>query len=98
MRVFIALLLTGAGSFAADWNPKLAAQYLDQRQQEWSVWPTAASAGGPCFSCHTGMSYMLGRPALRRLLGEKQPTKWETAILQKMAANAGKEPQGQLRM
>jgi len=99
MRAFVALILTATGCFAADWNPKLAAQYLDQRQQEWSVWPTAAAAnGGVCFSCHTGMTYMLARPALRRLLGEKEPTKWEASIFQKMAADAGKEPPGQLRM
>lgn len=99
MRTFVALMLAAAGCFAADWNPKLAAEYLDQRQQAWSVWPKASAAtGGVCFSCHTGMTYMLARPALRRLLGEKQPTKWETSILHKMAADAGKEPPGQLRM
>lgn len=90
MRMFVALLVTATGCFAADWNPKLAAEYLDQRQQAWSVWPTATASGSACFSCHTGMTYMLARPALRRLLGEEQPTKWETSILRKMAADAGK--------
>ena len=99
MRLLLALMMSGVACLAADWNPKLAAEYLDQRQQAWSVWPTAAAnGGGACFSCHTGMTYMLARPALRHLLGDKQPTKWETSILQKMAADAGKEPPGQLRM
>jgi squalene-hopene/tetraprenyl-beta-curcumene cyclase len=99
MRISIALILLCATCVGADWNPKLAAQYLDGRQEAWFAWPTAANGpDGPCFSCHTGMSYLLARPALRRLLDEKQPTKWETSILHKMAASAGKEPAGQLRM
>jgi squalene-hopene/tetraprenyl-beta-curcumene cyclase len=82
---------------AADWNPTLAAKYLDQRQRAWSVWAPADTPTGACFSCHTGMTYLLARPALRRLLNEKQPTKWETSIKRKMATDAGNEPQGELQ-
>ncbi len=98
MRTFIALSLLGWTCFAADWSPQKAADYLDRRQKEWAAWPPAATSNGACFSCHTGMTYMLARPALRKVLGEKQPTQWETAILKKMATDAGKEPAGQLRM
>src|ERR1700722_13426768 len=83
-----------ATSSAADWNPALAAKYLDQREQAWSHWAPADTPDGPCFSCHTGMTYLLARPALRHLLNEKQPTKWETSIKRKMAADAGNEQQG----
>jgi len=82
---------------AADWNPALAAKYLDQRQRAWSVWARADTPTGPCFSCHTGMTYLLARPALRRLLNERQPTKWETSIKAKMAGDAGNEPQDELQ-
>jgi squalene-hopene/tetraprenyl-beta-curcumene cyclase len=98
VRASIVFIFFCAACSAADWNPELAAKYLDQRQQDWFAWPTAAAPDGACFSCHTGMTYLLARPALRRVLGEKQPVKWETSILQKMAAHAGNEPKGQLRM
>src|ERR1700722_16172210 len=65
----------------ADWSPRLAANYLDGRQQQWSVWPTAAGPGGACISCHTGLTYLLARPALRQALGEAQPTEYEKLIL-----------------
>lgn len=84
-------------AFAADWNPKLAAEYLDGRQQEWFAWPRAASANGPCVSCHTGMPYLLARPALRRVLGEPKPTKYETGLLDRLRVQAGAEPPGALQ-
>ncbi len=92
--VFIFLCVFCANCSAADWNPTLAAKYLDQRQQAWSRWAPADTPDGPCFSCHTGMTYLLARPALRRLLNDKQPTKWETSIKEKMATDAGNEAQG----
>jgi squalene-hopene/tetraprenyl-beta-curcumene cyclase len=94
----IALTLLLAGScLAADWNPKLAADYLDARQQAWAVWPQAMSADGACVSCHTGMTYLLARPALRRLLGETQPTEWENKLRDRLRAHAGAEPAGALQ-
>jgi hypothetical protein len=33
----------------------------------------------PCVSCHTGMTYLLARPVLRRALHESEPTTFEPA-------------------
>lgn len=67
-------------SLCGDWNPRLAADYLDGREKEWFSWKTAQTPGGPCVSCHTNMTYLLVRPELRRELGEKQPTIYETGL------------------
>jgi squalene-hopene/tetraprenyl-beta-curcumene cyclase len=82
---------------AGDWSPPLAAKYLDGRQQEWFAWPTAQSPNGPCVSCHTGMPYLIARPALRRLLKESQPTMYETGLLDRLRSNAGAKPAGALQ-
>jgi hypothetical protein len=82
---------------ASGWNPQLAAKYLDGRQQEWFAWPRAQSKDGPCVSCHTGMPYLLARPALRRLLKETQPTMYETGLLDRLRSNAGAKPAGALQ-
>jgi squalene-hopene/tetraprenyl-beta-curcumene cyclase len=84
------LLLTAAPSVCADWSPQLAAQYLDSRQKEWVAWPVASGPGGTCFSCHTGMTYLLARPALRRVLGESAPTTYETSALDGLRARVDK--------
>lgn len=98
------LLLVAAGVWMAaladstpNWNPQLAADYLDGRQQLWSEWPRAQSANGACVSCHTGMTYLVARPALRRLLGESQPTKYETMLLSRLRSNVGAKPPAALR-
>jgi squalene-hopene/tetraprenyl-beta-curcumene cyclase len=70
----------------AGWNPKLTAEYLDTRQKEWAEWPAASAPGGTCFSCHTGMTYLLARPELRRVLGESGPVRYETAVLDGLRA------------
>ena len=85
--VVVALALP---AFAADWNPRLAADYLDSRQKEWFAWDRAKAPGGPCVSCHTGATYLLARPALRRALGESQPTPYETGLLDALRARADK--------
>lgn len=64
-----------------DWNPQLAANYLDGRQKEWFAWPRANTAVGVCVSCHTGLPYMLARPALRTVLKEAGPSPYETGLL-----------------
>jgi squalene-hopene/tetraprenyl-beta-curcumene cyclase len=94
----MAIVCAGApvGS-ANDWSPKRAAQYLDERQREWFAWPQAQSPNGPCVSCHTGMPYLLARPALRRLLKETQPTMYETGLLDRLRSNAGAKPAGGLQ-
>ena len=84
-----ALLAVGAvPGFCADWNQRLAADYLDSRQKEWFAWPYAKAAGGACVSCHTGVTYLLVRPALRRALGESQPTSYEKGLLEGVQAQA----------
>ena len=79
-----------APAFCGDWNPRLAADYLDGRQKEWFAWKPASGPGGPCFSCHTGMTYLLARPALRRVLGESEPTIYEKGLLDALRARADK--------
>src|SRR5579863_6696849 len=75
-------------AFCADWNPQRAADYLDARQKAWFDWKVAKASGGPCFSCHTCSTYLFARPALRRVLGEKQPTEWETGLLDALNARS----------
>ena len=76
-RAAVCLALSLSPAVAADWNPRLAAQYLDSRQKEWFAWPRANAGAKPCISCHTGMTYLLARPALRKALGEDMPTEYE---------------------
>ena len=75
------VVLTVSPGMGGDWNKRLAAGYLDSRQEEWFQWPRAAAPGGPCVSCHTGVTYLLARPALRRALGEKEATPYETGLV-----------------
>jgi squalene-hopene/tetraprenyl-beta-curcumene cyclase len=66
---------------AAAWNRKAAAAYLDQRQDWWMTWPTAARDHGTfCVSCHTVAPYALARPALRQALGESAPSATEIKL------------------
>lgn len=75
------VLLLPALASAADWNPRAAADYLDARQQQWFAWSGANANAKPCVSCHTGLPYLLARPALRRVLHESGPTLYETGLL-----------------
>ncbi len=75
---------------AADWDPKRAVAYLDARQQVWFGWKPAAAKGGPCISCHTGVTYSLARPALRKALGESARTTYESGLLDGAAARLDK--------
>jgi squalene-hopene/tetraprenyl-beta-curcumene cyclase len=60
------------------WSGKAAAAYLDQRQDWWMTWPTAARDHETfCVSCHTALPYALARPALRQALGESGPSATE---------------------
>src|ERR1051325_5657402 len=100
--ILVALLasaFTRAGSIHAreDWDPARAATYLDSRQQKWSAWPQAASPDGPCVSCHTGMTYLLARPALRRFLHETSPTTYEVSLRDRLKAHAGSKPAAALQ-
>jgi squalene-hopene/tetraprenyl-beta-curcumene cyclase len=98
--LLVAVVITWSAvtaSVAQNWNPRLAAEYLDGRQQKWSEWPRAQSANGACVSCHTGMTYLIARPALRRTLGESGPTKHEVALLDRLRSNVGAKPPAALR-
>ena len=64
------MILAAPLAYGGDWSPRLAADYLDGRQKEWFAWPAAKAPGGTCISCHTGMTYLLSRPALRKALGD----------------------------
>src|SRR5947199_10202871 len=92
MRVALVMLVGSAAALAADWDAIGAARYLDGRQKEWFAWPQAASANGPCVSCHTGMPYLLARPALRQVLHEAAPTMYETKLIDRLTAHAGAKP------
>ncbi len=94
---FALFALTTANIVAADWSPEAAARYLDERQKQWFEWKPAASANGPCVSCHTGMTYLLARPALRRVLKEEQPTIYERGLLARLRSNVGAKPPGALQ-
>ena len=64
------------------WSPKAAAGYLDSRQLWWQGWDRAQKDHGTtCVSCHTVLPYALGRPALRRALGEQKPSPAELTML-----------------
>ena len=87
IRVVALWVFTVAAGFSQDWNPKLAERYMDSRQQEWVTWPMALHSGVACVSCHTGLPYLLARPALRHALGEKTgPTLYEAVLVDSMRA------------
>jgi squalene-hopene/tetraprenyl-beta-curcumene cyclase len=91
MRWGACSLLVTASLWASDWSPRKAADYLDGRQKEWFAWPTANASGTPCVSCHTGLTYLLVRPALRRALGESAPTQYETGLLDALRTRVEKK-------
>ena len=93
MRILTLLVtaLIPLSGYSADWNPRLAADYLDSRQKEWFAWDRAKVEGGVCISCHTGVTYLLARPVLRRALSEGQPTTYEKGLLGGLHAQAEAE-------
>jgi hypothetical protein len=97
MLMLAAILVATTSTLSADWSPELAARYLDGRQKEWFSWKPAMSADGPCVSCHTGMPYLLARPALRSRLKESRPTMYEVGLLDRLRAKAGEKPAGALQ-
>src|SRR5262245_34791102 len=97
MRLLFIVVLFASPTFAQGWNTRRAADYLDSRQEKWFAWPTAQSKDGPCVSCHTGLTYLLARPVLRTALGENQPTKFETGLIDRLRSNIGAKPPAALR-
>ncbi|MGA8274111.1 MAG: hypothetical protein WB919_21305 [Candidatus Sulfotelmatobacter sp.] len=68
------------------WDPKAAAAYLDQREIIWMGWPGSARDHGTfCVSCHTGLSYALARPTLRKALAEQGPSINERNLLENVS-------------
>ncbi|HUL75054.1 MAG TPA: hypothetical protein VLT86_18215 [Vicinamibacterales bacterium] len=64
------------------WDARAAASYLDGRAEWWTTWPSAKRDHGTfCISCHTTLPYALARSALRRVLGEREPSAPEAKIL-----------------
>jgi squalene-hopene/tetraprenyl-beta-curcumene cyclase len=97
LLTLVALLVATTSTLSAEWSPEAAARYLDGRQKEWFSWKPAVSADGPCVSCHTGMTYLLARPALRHRLNESQPTIYEVGLLDRLRAKVGEKPPGGLQ-
>jgi len=97
LLAFVVFMAATADVLTADWSPQAAARYLDERQKQWFEWKPALSADGPCVSCHTGMTYLLARPALRRVLNEDQPTVYERGLLDRLRAKVGAKPPGALQ-
>jgi hypothetical protein len=90
MRLVLAAIIAFP-AFATDWNPRAAADYLDARQKQWLAWPVSNLADGKkCVSCHTGLTYLLARPALRRVLQESTPTEYETVLLDTLRSRVSK--------
>jgi squalene-hopene/tetraprenyl-beta-curcumene cyclase len=85
-RIAALLALAATPALCGDWSARLAAQYLDSRQKDWFAWPPANASGVPCVSCHTGVPYLLARPALRQALGETAPTLYEAVLLDGLRA------------
>ena len=70
-------------------DAKAAAKYLDARADAWSVWPNAQRDRGTyCLSCHTTLPYALARPALREAVGEHEPSRSESKILNNLLTRA----------
>ena len=101
--VFSVAFATLPGSAArgpADgWDPAAAARYLDARMDMW--WANAkvlrtGEGQTRCLSCHTAVPYVLVRPALRVVLGERTATAHETRMIQqihrRITFTAGDQP------
>src|SRR5260370_20351600 len=78
----VAARFTHARAPSPSWNPQAAAAYLDGRAEWWLHWPNAArDHHTSCVSCHTAVPYALARPALRTVLGQRDPAAPERRLL-----------------
>src|SRR6267142_4860987 len=78
----VAARFTHARAPSPSWNQQAAAAYLDGRAEWWLHWPNAArDHDTSCVSCHTAVPYALARPALRAVLGERDPAAPERRLL-----------------
>src|SRR5262249_55970407 len=75
--------LPAADAPRSGWSPQAAAGYLDGRINWWMDWPGAARDHATfCVSCHTAVPYAMGRLALRKALGEQEPSAPERRLLE----------------
>jgi len=91
-RVAVCLAISAWAGVCADWNPKLAAQYLDARQKDWFEWPRANTGAKPWHF----LPYQrdLSDGASRRCakaLGESAPTPVRDRTASNPAARAARE-------
>ena len=96
VALFLVVTEVTAGD-EATWNKDLAAKYLDERGQAWFESFASAERGEgtgktSCVSCHTLAPYALARPVLRKVTGEKEPTKYEKQHLAATRKRAGISP------
>jgi squalene-hopene/tetraprenyl-beta-curcumene cyclase len=83
LRFAALLTLAAAPMFCQNWDARAAEHYMDSRQKEWAAWPNAVVSGVVCVSCHSGLPYLVARPALRQSLGEKSgPTLYENLLVE----------------
>ena len=83
--VFGHVSLASAGEPEDTGRIKRAIAYLDARQEEWSDFAPAQRGKDAdqtsCVSCHTGLSYALARPALRRFADKPNAAEPENRML-----------------
>jgi squalene-hopene/tetraprenyl-beta-curcumene cyclase len=85
LALFLAVGYGNAGD-EASWSKERAGKYLDEREQIWfESFPPAERGEGEgktsCVSCHSVAPYALARPVLRKIMGDKEATKYEQQIL-----------------
>ncbi len=90
LRVASVIVCAALPAWCGDWNPRLAAEYLDSREKAWFAWPQAMKSGVPCVSCHTSVPYLLARPRLRRALGESGRTPYENGLIEGVRSRVAK--------
>lgn len=71
------------------WDAASAASYLDARMDLWWSNAKVLKTGNTeqrCLSCHTAVPYVMARPQLRRMLGDRGLTAHESRILETVTA------------
>lgn len=90
----LASLVVFAVPDAPGWNRDQAFRYLEGRQREWAAWKPAQKPGGPCISCHTGLSHMLASRALAESPSgaEPKPSDEVRQLVQAVTARVQMDP------
>ncbi|MFN8061106.1 MAG: hypothetical protein U0Q12_18245 [Vicinamibacterales bacterium] len=78
----------GSAVFASGWDAPKAFEFLEARQRQWAAWPSARKAGGPCISCHSGLSYLLAS----REVGDATPRPAERDLVAGVVQRASATP------